>query len=249
MVSLRGLPLEAACPRIIVPLFARSLDALRPLALAAAADPAAEVVELRLDPLPEADFAAALALVRGLTEKPLLVTIRTKAEGGELALTPDVYAAHCRALLAQGGVDVLDIEWLACGEHRTALRNAARAAGAVALYSEHHFDGTPATDAMAQTLTGMADAGADIAKLAVMPHCAADAARLLEATARAAAARPDTPLITMSMGPLGAVSRFCGGAFGSCATFGGTSGTTASAPGQPPADVLRKKLLNRADLG
>ena len=44
MVSLRGLPLEAACPRIIVPLFARSLDALRPLALAAAADPAAEVV-------------------------------------------------------------------------------------------------------------------------------------------------------------------------------------------------------------
>ena len=116
MVSLRGLPLEAACPRIIVPLFARSLDALRPLALAAAADPAAEVVELRLDPLPEADFAAALALVRGLTEKPLLVTIRTKAEGGELALTPDVYAAHCRALLAQGGVDVLDIEWLACGE-------------------------------------------------------------------------------------------------------------------------------------
>ena len=28
MVSLRGLPLEAACPRIIVPLFARSLDAL-----------------------------------------------------------------------------------------------------------------------------------------------------------------------------------------------------------------------------
>ena len=187
--------------------------------------------------------------MRGLTEKPLLVTIRTKAEGGELALTPDVYAAHCRALLAQGGVDVLDIEWLACGEYRTALRDAARAAGAVALYSEHHFDGTPATDAMAQTLTGMADAGADIAKLAVMPHCAADAARLLEATARAAAARPDTPLITMSMGPLGAVSRFCGGAFGSCATFGVTSGTTASAPGQPPADVLRKKLLNRVDLG
>ena len=87
MVSLRGLPLEAARPRIIVPLFARSLDALRPLALAAAADPAAEVVELRLDPLPEADFAAALALVRGLTEKPLLVTVRTKAEGGELALS------------------------------------------------------------------------------------------------------------------------------------------------------------------
>ena len=92
-------------------------------------------------------------------------------------------------------------------------------------------------------LTGMADTGADIAKLAVMPHTAADAARLLEATACAMAARPGTPLITMSMGPLGAVTRFCGGAFGSCATFGVTSGTAASAPGQPPADLLKAKLI------
>ena len=96
---------------------------------------------------------------------------------------------------------------------------------------------------MTAALTGMADTGADIAKLAVMPHTAADAARLLEATACAMAARPGTPLITMSMGPLGAVTRFCGGAFGSCATFGVTSGTAASAPGQPPADLLKAKLI------
>ena len=40
MLTLRGLTLTAAAPRIIVPLFARSLDALRPLAAAAQADPA-----------------------------------------------------------------------------------------------------------------------------------------------------------------------------------------------------------------
>ena len=243
MVSLRGLTLTVARPRIIVPLFARDPAALCSLAKAASADPAAELVELRLDPLPADEFLNALALVRGIVDKPLVVTIRTRAEGGELALTPDAYAAHCRALLARGGVDVLDIEWRACGAFRAELRDAAHAAGAAALFSEHHFDATPATDAMADTLTGMADAGADIAKLAVMPRCAADAARLLEATARAADARPDTPLITMSMGPLGAVTRFCGGAFGSCATFGVTSGTSASAPGQPPADVLKAKLI------
>ena len=253
MVSLRGLTLTAARPRIIVPLFARDPAALCPLAKAASADPAAELVELRLDPLPADEFLNALALVRSIVDKPLVVTIRTRAEGGELALTPDAYAAHCRALLARGGVDVLDIEWRACGAFRAELRDAAHAAGAAALFSEHHFDATPATDAMpvrvsamasvADTLTGMADAGADIAKLAVMPRCAADAARLLEATARAADARPGTPLITMSMGPLGAVTRFCGGAFGSCATFGVTSGTSASAPGQPPADVLKTKLI------
>ena len=113
MVSLRGLTLTAARPRIIVPLFARDPAALCPLAKAASADPAAELVELRLDPLPADEFLNALALVRGIVDKPLVVTIRTRAEGGELALTPDAYAAHCRALLARGGVDVLDIEWRA----------------------------------------------------------------------------------------------------------------------------------------
>ena len=42
MLTLRGLTFDAAAPRIIVPLFARSLGALRPLAAAADADPAAE---------------------------------------------------------------------------------------------------------------------------------------------------------------------------------------------------------------
>lgn len=56
MVSLRGLTLTAARPRIIVPLFARDPAALCPLAKAAGADPAAELVELRLDPLPRMNF-------------------------------------------------------------------------------------------------------------------------------------------------------------------------------------------------
>ena len=80
--------------------------------------------------------------------------------------------------------------------------------------------------------------GADVAKLAVMPGDAADAARLLQATAQAAARRPETPLITMAMGPAGAVTRLCGGAFGVCASFGAMGGA-ASAPGQPDARDLR----------
>ena len=66
MVSLRGLTLTAARPRIIVPLFARDPAALCPLAKAASANPAAELVELRLDPLPADEFLNALALVRGI---------------------------------------------------------------------------------------------------------------------------------------------------------------------------------------
>ena len=54
---------------------------------------------------------------------------------------------------------------------------------------------------------------------------------------RAAAERP---LITMSMGALGTVSRLCGELTGSCLTFGSLS--QASAPGQVPAGQLAEIL-------
>ena len=100
--------------------------------------------------------------------------------------------------------------------------------------------------ALASAAVGMLDLGADIAKLAVMPRNRADAARLLLATAQAAAQRPGKALITMSMGRDGAVTRFCGGAFGSTATFGTLS--AASAPGQPPVTLLKEKLILGEDL-
>ena len=233
--------LHAEAPKIIVPLFARTLPELAAQAAAAQGAVAADLVELRLDPLPRQDWLAALAQVRAAVSKPLIVTIRTAREGGEVDLTPAEYGEACRELLAQGGVDALDIEWQVDKDLTEALRDAAHRAGASALFSEHHFGATPDTDAMTATLVGMLDLGADIAKLAVMPRNRADAARLLLATAQAAAQRPGRALITMSMGRDGAVTRYCGGAFGSAATFGTLS--AASAPGQPPVSLLKSKLI------
>ena len=213
--------LHAEAPKIIVPLFARTLPELTAQAAAAQRADAADLVELRLDPLPRQDWPTALAQVRAAITKPLIVTIRTAREGGEVDLTPTEYGEACQALLPQGGADALDIEWLADKTLTEELRDAAHRAG-------------------------MADAGADIAKLAVMPRCAADAARLLLATAQAAAQRPGKALITMSMGRDGAVTRYCGGAFGSAATFGTLS--AASAPGQPPVTLLKEKLILGEDL-
>ena len=174
------------------------------------------------------------------------MTIRTAREGGEVDLTPAEYGEACQALLAQGGADALDIEWLADKTLTEELRDAAHRAGVSALFSEHHFGSTPDTGVMTDTLVGMLDLGADIAKLAVMPRNRADAARLLLATAQAAAQRPGKALITMSMGRDGAVTRYCGGAFGSAATFGTLS--AASAPGQPPVNLLKEKLISGEDL-
>lgn len=241
-VTVRGVTLSAAArqtPKIIVPVMADTLPAAVEQAQALAALPAAELVELRLDPLPRADWAAALAAVRAaLPGKPLLVTVRTAREGGCVDLDPAAYTQAVLGLLP--GPDLIDVEFSAGAENVKALIAAAHTAGAAVVCSKHHFEGTPPQAAMTEALCAMADAGADIAKLAVMARTAADTAALLAATAEAAARRPDTPRLTMAMGPLGTVSRVCGGAFGSCATFGAAG--AASAPGQPDAGALAQAL-------
>ena len=86
----------------------------------------------------------------------------------------------------------------------------------------------------------MAEAGADAVKLAVVPHDPHDVARLLGVTARASE-ELDVPVVTMSMGGLGAVSRVSGAVFGSALTFA-TAGGAPSAPGQLPVERVRAAL-------
>ena len=80
--------------------------------------------------------------------------------------------------------------------------------------------------------------GADLPKYAVMPRTPGDVLALLAATWEASS--EIGPVITMSMGELGKITRAEGGVFGSCLTFG--AGLNASAPGQIDAENLRAIL-------
>ena len=82
--------------------------------------------------------------------------------------------------------------------------------------------------------------GADVVKLAVMPQTMQDVLDRLEETSYFHENYPDHPLITMSMGPQGCISRVAGEFFGSCVTFG--AGEQASAPGQLPMEQLQEVL-------
>jgi len=84
------------------------------------------------------------------------------------------------------------------------------------------------------------ESGADVVKLAVMPQNMWDVLHLLEETNRFHENHPDHPLITMSMGVKGGISRVAGEFFGSCVTFG--AGGQASAPGQLPVKQLEEIL-------
>ena len=238
-VTVRGVTLGDGSTRVIVPLTAATPDALlTEAATVAAAGP--DLVEWRIDPLLAAGhgLTVADALRDTLGGLPLLVTLRTAAEGGQLDVTDPDYLDLLRTALSTGVVDLLDVE-LARTTSAAAAVHAAHDAQVPVVMSEHHFDGTPTESDLVAALDRMLAADADVAKIAVMPHSPADVLTLLSATS-SAHARMARPIISMAMGQLGAVSRIGGGVFGSAATFA-TVGA-ASAPGQLPLAEVRAAL-------
>lgn len=197
-----------------------------------------------------------------VTRPGVLVTLRTRSQGGGLDLDRGGYRAVLGALaegyLEDTGLrrpDAVDVEAYCADlyvpggrdleEARADLRllaDLAHRAGLDVVASCHDLSGTPEEDETMDLLIDMQDDGADVVKLAATPHDAVDVARLLNATACAREIL-SVPLVTMSMGEQGAVTRVAGGVFGSALTFvlvpGPDGSWTPSAPGQLPIESVR----------
>lgn len=81
----------------------------------------------------------------------------------------------------------------------------------------------------------MEKTGADAVKIAVMPRELRDVLTLLDATLTAQST-VSVPVISMSMGGFGSLSRLFGWVFGSSVSF--AVGEALSAPGQVPIEQL-----------
>lgn len=266
VVQVRNMILGEGLPKICVPLTDTTLDSLLKSVRNLSGTPF-DFVEWRADfyeGLCDSDARTrALKCLRDeLGDVPVLFTIRTIEEGGQAALSVDEYEAINRAVIESGLADLVDVE-LSKGDE--IMRNLCAAAHgsatgsksdhiaetgsvpkhAVAIIaSKHDFAKTPSETEIVTDLCKMQELGADVAKYAVMPTCERDVLTLLSATVTMKEKHNDTPVITMSMGRLGAVSRVCGTLSGSAVTFG-TAGN-ASAPGQLPADLLKTFLESLA---
>jgi 3-dehydroquinate dehydratase-1 len=242
---LNGSPLAGGrLPVICAPLVGRTPDAIR-AELATTMRKAPDVIEWRVDHFADiADTARVIAqasVIREVSSRtPLIFTRRSEREGG--ARTPlageqalSLYEAVCEARCA----DFVDWE-LSNGAASMARVRAAARANAIALIASYHdFRATPGRDALVGKFAEAAREGAVVAKVAVMPNDAGDVLTLLDATWQASQAL-DIPLISMSMGPLGTLSRIAGFVYGSALTFG--VGADSSAPGQIAIDELRSAL-------
>lgn len=164
-----------------------------------------------------------------LEDIPILFTYRTPKEGGASPIIAQEYEALNLAVAESGLVDLIDIEMFTGDEMVTRIIDAAHKNNVKVIGSNHDFHKTPEKEEIIKRLRKIQELGADIPKIAVMPLTKADVLTLLEATVEMEQ-YADRPIITMSMGGMGVVSRISGEIFGSAMTFG--AATKASAPGQ-----------------
>lgn len=164
-----------------------------------------------------------------LKEKIFLYTFRTAKQGGNASISSeDLNDLHDIAA-ESGCVDLLDMEYFE--EEKPAKKIKRLQEKGIRIVASHHdFEMTPEKEVMKMLLERMCAGNADIVKLAVMPQKRADVLSVLEVTGDFKEENPDTPVISMSMGKLGVMSRLAGESFGSCVTF--ASHRQASAPGQ-----------------
>ena len=181
-------------------------------------------------------IATAKKLRETVGELPILVTFRTKNEGGVLELSEDNYLDLIQTVIENRLGDAVDIELFHDEKRVESLVEAAHNYNVVVIMSNHDFEKVPAKDVIEFRLKKMAEMGADVPKLACMPHTASDVLTLLEAT-NEVHEEIENPLITMAMGDIGKVTRVAGQVFGSSLSFGAVGKT--SAPGQLSIDDLR----------
>lgn len=205
---------------------------------------AAEVIEWRVDAFSEfRDYNAVRGVFEAvapvLSDKLFLYTFRTKRQGGEAAVDAETLNDLHDLAAESGCVDLVDLEYFEEEKPMRKIRSL-KERGVHVVASHHDFEETPSPEVMRMLLEKMCVGGADIVKLAVMPKKPQDVLDLLAVTSEFHIGNPDTPIITMSMGKLGNISRLCGETFGSCMTFGAHE--KPSAPGQYEMGELKTIL-------
>lgn len=226
-------------PKICVPIVAKGRIEILKKAEEIAGLPV-DVVEWRADFYEDVfQMEEVLATLRSLKEilgeKVILFTFRTSKEGGNLSVEEEAYYHLNQEAAASGCVGLVDVEAFLNEERTEEEIQKLHSAGSRVIASNHDFEKTPPVGELVRRLHRMEELGADVAKLAVMPKSRQDVLNLLQATVTADD-ELSVPVVTMSMGKLGIVSRLSGVLTGSAMTFAAVGET--SAPGQIPAEQM-----------
>lgn len=233
----------ATAVKTIVPITAKNKEQALAQAQVIANTADADLAEFRIDLLSFASdtkqvIALGHELKKVLGNKPMIATIRTKNEGGQLEISDADYGKTYQAYLKNPFMDWLDVEMFRDQKVVSEIVQKAHQKKVLIVISNHDFQKTPSQDEIEKRLLKQDQMGADILKIAVMPKSKQDVFTLMNATLKVSQ-QTTKPLLTMSMGQLGTISRVATANMGGSYSFGMIG--QASAPGQ--IDVTKLKQI------
>lgn len=234
VLKIREMMLGAGRPKICIPITGKNEIELRE-EVTVTKTVCCDIVEWRADHFEEIDNTEKVKQMLGelktlLDKIPILFTCRTKQEGGEKEISAENYMKLYREVIGTGNADLVDVEMMLGEKVCSTLLECAHTHNVYVVMSSHDFEKTPDKETLIERFRSMQEQGADVPKIAVMPQSAEDVLTLLAATNEFTEKYADRPVISMSMGWIGSISRIAGEFFGSALTFGAAK--HASAPGQ-----------------
>ena len=193
----------------------------------------ADVLEVRADEFGNRDAGFITDQIKRFREVglPMILTVRNDpAEGARHALEDSLkYTIFAAAITL---VDAVDIELSSL--IKTDVRKLAKDNGKVVIVSKHDFQQTLADAALESFFQDAKSFGADIVKVAMHANSIHDVRRLMAFTLK----HQESPIITVSLGTQGMISRLALPAMGSLLTYSYIS--QATAPGQIPLAALQQ---------
>ncbi len=185
-----------------------------------------DILEVRVDMLPVHNTADIIQIVRSVKQrygKPIIATVRSKAEGGLRQIDDDQRYDIFKEIIQFA--EILDVELssknlaerilMLCNEHNR-----------YSMVSYHNFNETPKDNVLGDIVKKGKSLGATFVKIAVKANSKDDLRDLIHFTIE----NRDAGLITISLGSIGLASRLINPLIGSLMTYGYID--TATAPGQ-----------------
>jgi len=214
---------------ICVPIVAKDTDDA--LKLVMKANTLADILEFRLDLMDNFDLRRMIKAA----SKPLVVTYRSKKEGGGGSAE---YGTRVRLLVdaVKKGAHYIDVEQSLPLEFRERIFRETDLTKII--LSAHLFNGTPSTQDLEERFKKMAVTGAGIVKIVTRAQAVEDNLRVLGLIPLAR--KHGVDIISFCMGPLGRISRLASLPLGGYMTFASLETGRESADGQIPIEEMKK---------
>ena len=192
----------------------------------------ADVCEIRLD------FMKAFNLpdiIKAAT-RPVIVTYRSKKEGGEGLHNPSRISEYLISA-AEENAEYIDVELSMPPAFRNNIIQSKRTSNIII---STHLMYTPSGEVLKNILDKSVRAGGDIVKIVTMADRMDDNLKILELVS--AARKEKTDIIAFCMGPLGRMSRIFSLLMGGYLSFTSLEAGEESAPGQIPVNEMKQLL-------